>query len=78
MLDREFEMEELRRADRHIDRAQQIIAEQQLELGRLRLKGYNTKLAEQTLEVFEEGLRTMDLHRDLIFRVIQQIDRGVW
>jgi hypothetical protein len=77
MPDRAFEIEQLWRSERHIDRAQQIIADQQLELGRLRSKGYDTELAERTLEVLEDGLRTMYQHRNIIVMVIQQIDRGL-
>jgi uncharacterized protein with PIN domain len=77
MLDRDFEMEELRRADRHIDRAEQIIVDQQLELRRLRIKGYDTKLAERTLEIFEDSLRIMQQHRNIILNVIRQIDQGL-
>ncbi len=76
-MDRDFEVHQLWLADRHIDRAEQIIADQELELGRLRLKGYDTELAERTLEVFEDNLRTMYEHRDLIVRIIQQIDRNL-
>jgi len=76
-MDRDFELQLLWLADRHIDRAEQIVADQELELGRLRLKGYDTGLAERTLEVFRDNLRTMCEHRDLIVRIIQQIDRGL-
>lgn len=76
MPDRDFEMQQLRLADHHIERAKQIILDQELELRRLRLKGYDTELTEKTLEVFEDSLRAMYQHRDLIIRIIDQIDRG--
>lgn len=76
MPDRDFEVRQLCLADRHIDRAEQIIAEQGLELERLRLKGYDTKLLERTLEVLEDSLRTMYEHRNIIVMTIRQIDQG--
>ena len=41
---------------------------------KVRLKGYDTELTEKTLEVFEDRLRAMYQHRDLIIRIIDQID----
>jgi hypothetical protein len=77
MPDRDFEVRQLWLADRHIDRAEQIIADQELELERLRLKGYDTPLLERTLEVLKDSLRTMYEHRNIIIRTIQDIDRGL-
>ena len=71
------DLQQLWLADRHIDRAEQIIADQQLELHRLRLKGYETALAERTLKAFEDSLLTMWEHRRIIRLVIDQIDRGL-
>jgi hypothetical protein len=78
MPDRDFEVRQLRLADRHIDRAVQIIADQQLEVGRLRLKGHDSELAERTLKAFEDSLQIMYEHRNSIIRVIEQIDRRLF
>lgn len=75
MPDRDFEVRQLWLADRHIDRAEQIIADQQLEIGRLRLKGYDSDLAERTLRVFEDSLQAMHQHRNSIVSAIKQIDQ---
>ena len=77
MPDRNFEIQLLWLADRHIDRAEQIIADQELELGRLRLKGHDTELAARTLEAFKDSLKTMYQHRNLIVMIIEQIDQGL-
>jgi hypothetical protein len=72
-----FELEELWRANRHIAKAEEAILDQELELGRLRCKGYDTQLAEQTLKAFQSGLQTMLVHRKLILTTIEQVDRGL-
>lgn len=75
MPDRDFEVRQLWLADRHIERGEQILADQRLEVARLRLKGYDSDLAERTLETFEDSLQIMYEHRNSIIRVIEQIDR---
>ncbi len=77
MPDRNFEILQLWWADRHIERAEQLIEDQQFELRKLRLKGHDTNLLEHTLQVFEDSLRTMYQHRKIIVSIIQQIDRGL-
>jgi hypothetical protein len=77
MPDRDFEVSQLWLADRHINRAEQIIADHELELERLQLKGYDTALLERTLEVLKDSLQTMYQHRNIIIRIIQQIDGGL-
>jgi hypothetical protein len=77
MPDRDFEMQELSLADRHVHQAEQIILDQRLEIARLRLKGYDTGLAEQALKVFNHTFQIMCLHRDNIAKTIQKIDRGL-
>jgi hypothetical protein len=76
MPDRAFEVRQLAMADRHIERAEQIIADQELDLDRLRLKGYDVELLERTLEVHKDSLRTMYEHRVIIMGVIEDIDLG--
>jgi len=77
MVDRNFELEELWHANRRIAKAEAAIVDQELELGRLRCKGYDTKLAEQTLKAFQNGLQTLLVHRKLIHMTIEQIDQGL-
>jgi hypothetical protein len=57
MVDRNFELEELWHADRHIAKAEAAIVDQELELGRLRCKGYDARPAEQTLKAFQNGFQ---------------------
>ncbi len=54
-----------------------MIADHQLELNKLQLKGCDTELLQRTMEVFEDSLRTMCQHRDIIAKTIQLIDRGL-
>jgi hypothetical protein len=76
-VDRNYELEELWRADRHIAKAEEAILNQEQELGMLRCTGYDTKLAERTQEVSQSGLQTMLVHRKLILTIIDQIDQGL-
>ena len=77
MPDPNFELQQLAMADRHIERGEKIVADQELELMHLRLKDYDIELAERTLAVLEDSLQTMYRHRNMIVRTIQQIDRGL-
>ncbi len=56
---------------------EEMIADHQLELNKLQLKGCDTELLQRTMEVFEDSLRTMCQHRDIIAKTIQLIDRGL-
>jgi hypothetical protein len=48
-----------------------------IELDKLRRDGHDTKLAEQTLKLFEDTLQTLHKHREHIVKTINQIDRGL-
>jgi hypothetical protein len=76
-LDREAELRRLAQADTLISNAERAITDQMIELDKLRRDGHDTKLAEQTLKLFEDTLQTLHKHREHIVKTINQIDRGL-
>jgi hypothetical protein len=58
-LDREAEVRRLAQGNAHISNAERAITDQMVELDELRRGGHDTKLAEQTLNSFEDTLQTL-------------------
>lgn len=76
-MDRNAEVERLGQADRHITVAEEHIPKQRLLLDTLRKDGHDTKIAEDMLNGFEQHLKTLHEHREIIFKTINQIDDGL-
>ncbi|MHC2336800.1 hypothetical protein [Bradyrhizobium sp. USDA 4454] len=74
-----FERQQLSIADEHVAKAERVIGEQVALIENLRRDGQDTKLAEQTLRVFEANLQVMREHRELIVGAIEGLQGGhVW
>ncbi|SPP99084.1 protein of unknown function [Bradyrhizobium vignae] len=54
-----------------------MIVEQVALTENLRRDGQDTKLAEETLRVFEANLHVLREHRELIVRAIEEADEGL-
>jgi len=66
-----FERQQLSIANKHVAKAERVIEEQVALTENLRRDGQDTKLAEETLRVFEANLQVMREHRELIVRAIE-------
>lgn len=67
-----IERRHLSLADEHVAKAERVIREQAAIISSLRDDGHDTKLAEETMRVFEANLRVMRQHRELILRAIEE------
>ncbi|MBR0800536.1 hypothetical protein JQ615_34750 [Bradyrhizobium jicamae] len=72
---RSIERQHLFVADTHVARAERIIRDQTAIIEDLRRDGHETKLAEETMRVYEANLQVMREHRELILRAIGESDR---
>jgi len=72
----EFELEQLRVAERHIDEAAARIAHMRSTLQQERANGFAAVESERALRVAEESLETFHDHRRLIVQTIAQIRSG--
>lgn len=70
-LRRSIELQHLSLADQHLAKAERVIREQVAIIRSLRDDGHDTKLAEDTMRVFEANLQVMREHRELIIRAIE-------
>lgn len=70
-LRRSIELQHLSLADEHLAKAERVIREQVAIIRSLRDDGHDTKLAEDTMRVFEANLQVMREHRELIIRAIE-------
>jgi translation initiation factor 1 (eIF-1/SUI1) len=68
----EMELRHLELANRHIAECQQRIAEQKVRIARVERRGRDTATSNELLEVFQETLKQMMRHRDLILRELAQ------
>jgi hypothetical protein len=76
-MDREKELQRLSEADRHVATAEKEVAKQMFLLEQLRRDGHDTSAAEKTLKGFEDTLQVIRGHREQIFRMLEQIDKGL-
>lgn len=76
-MNRQAEVERLAQSDRHIADAERNITKQQLLLNELPEDGHDTKTAEQMLRGFEDNLKTLHEHREIIVKTIAQMDAGL-
>ncbi|WP_156436057.1 hypothetical protein [Bradyrhizobium pachyrhizi] len=74
---RSFERQQLSIANKHVAKAECVIREQVALIENLRCSGQDTKLAEETLRVFEANLQVMQEHRELIVRAIEETEEGL-
>lgn len=74
---RDQELQHLSMAEAHVAGAERAISQQVERVEKLRGRGHDTRLAEETLRTFEDHLQQMREHRDGIKRTIQEIDRGL-
>jgi hypothetical protein len=65
-----MDQDRITQAERHIAKAQQIIAAQKVRIARLKAVGAFTLDAEHTLKVFEANLRIFEDHRDYLKRAL--------
>jgi hypothetical protein len=61
-------------ADEHVAKAERVVLEQAAALESFRRDGYDTRLAEDAMTVFEANLQVMREHRELILRAIEYTD----
>ena len=76
-MDRQAELRRRHQADRHIATAEKNVTEQRVQIDKLRHDGHDVELAEKTLKAFEEVLITLQEHREIIIRTIEEIDQGI-
>ncbi len=69
---RSIELQHLSLADKHLAKAERVVREQGAIIRGLRDDGHDTKLAEDTMRVFEANLQVMREHRELIVRAIEE------
>jgi len=74
---RSLERQHLSLANEHVGKAERVISEQTALIENLRCDGQDTKLAEETMRVFEANLQVMREHRELILRAIEETDEGL-
>ncbi|MGY8709238.1 hypothetical protein RAD16_26140 [Bradyrhizobium sp. 18BD] len=72
-----LERKHLSAANEHVAKAEHVIREQAALIESLRYDGQNTKLAEETMRIFEANLQVMCEHRELIIRAIEEADDGL-
>ena len=71
---RQLERQHLSIANAHVAKAERLIRGQMAILDKLHCDGHDTRLAEDTLRVFEANLQVMREHRALIIRAIEEAD----
>ncbi|MGY3236995.1 MULTISPECIES: hypothetical protein [unclassified Bradyrhizobium] len=69
-----LERQHLSVADKHVAKAERVVREQVALIASLRCNGQDTKLAEETMRVFEANLQVMREHRELIIGAIEEAD----
>jgi len=71
-----LERQHLSMADEHVAQAERVIRGQMAIIENLRGDGHDTKLAEETMRLFEANLQAMREHRELILRAIVETSEG--
>jgi hypothetical protein len=71
-----LERQHLSIANEHVARAERVIRGQTAIIENLRNDGHDTRLAEETMRVFEANLQAIREHRELILKAIEEISDG--
>jgi hypothetical protein len=72
----QFELDQLARADEHIEKVQRNIAHMEQVLAQERASGAATEESEHALRVSRQGLQEFHRHRELIVMTIGDIKAG--
>jgi hypothetical protein len=65
-MDREQESEHLKKAERHVAEAKELVERQRQRVQELVEAGHGTEIADATLHALEANLKAFERHRDLI------------
>jgi len=67
-MNREQESEHMKKAERHVAEAKELVERQRGFVEELTQKGHDTEVADATLRALEGTLRAFERHRDQILR----------
>jgi hypothetical protein len=73
MPDLQFELDRLREADDHLARVRKDIAEMEHVVAQQEAEGFDTSVAQQTLDTARRGHEALQQHRDLIASIVDDV-----
>ena len=76
-MDRQTEVLRLGKAERPIVDAERNVTRQQFRLNRLQADGHDTKTAKKMLRDCEKTVESLREHREIIVKMIEQIEHGL-